>query len=158
MDTIDIDNDLKKELKSKYDDLRKRLTSPESRFFHLNTLDNFIFHFDEIKPEEDRVWVYKNLWMFFEACDEYIDNIDRKKGSQLFSTYLFKVAMLYRKKLHFALLIDKTYLIPFYLTFFIILYFTTSFWISLVPILIFFVHYFYNFSKYRQKRLYGMFL
>jgi len=152
-----IDNNLKHDLDSKYDDLRKRLTGLESRYFHLNTVDNFIFHFNAIEPEEDRVWAYTKLCKFFEVCNNYIDNIDRKRGAELFRTYLSKVAMLYREKLGFALLIDKFYLITFYFIIFLILYFTTSVWISLISVLLFLIHYFHNFSKYRQKKLYDLF-
>jgi hypothetical protein len=157
MDAVSIDRNLKQDLESRYYELRQKVTGPESKYFHLHTLENLIYHFDDIKTEADKVWAYMSLSKYFEACQEYIEHIDKKKGAELFHNHLFNVAMFYREKLSFALLIDTFYLVSIYFALFLVLYFTTFFWLSLIPVVLFLIHYLYNFRKYQQRRLYGLF-
>ena len=151
------DKNFKPDLERRYQELKEKLTAFEGRYFHLNTLENLIHHFDEIKIEEDRVWTYLSLCKFLEANNNHLDDMTREKASELFNSHLLKVIEFYREHHSFALLIDTRYLVPFYLILFVILYFTTLFLISLIPVLLFLFHYLYNFNKYRLKWLYGLF-
>lgn len=88
---------------------------------------------------------------FLNANNDHLYDITSKNGSELFNAHRWKVADFFRQHHKFALLIDKFYLISFYLLLFVILHVTTSFLISLIPVALFLVHYLYNFTKYRQK-------
>ncbi len=59
------DSDFKVELKSKIIGLKEQLTLNEQRYFHINTVENYVFFLDEIKSNEDKIWVYTTLSQYF---------------------------------------------------------------------------------------------
>ena len=67
------------------------------KYFHLQTVKNFIQYFPAIKNNNDRLWVLNNLNDYLENCTSHINSIDRYTSSILYMKYLDKIGDFYRK-------------------------------------------------------------
>ena len=65
----------------------------EKKYFHVKTIENLIFHFEEIKTENDKNWVYETLAEYFKKCFENVPSIDRDTSKNLFFEYLDKITI-----------------------------------------------------------------
>jgi hypothetical protein len=70
------------------------------KYFHLKTVENFIFHFDGFKDRTKKRQIYATLTDYFDSIFA-IDSIDARLSKELFDRYLFKIARLYDMYLKF---------------------------------------------------------
>ena len=64
-------------------ELSSSILAKQRKYFHLNTIDNLIFHFADIKTEIDKKWVYESLIEYFRVCADIMPSIDRNTRAAL---------------------------------------------------------------------------
>jgi len=151
------DSDFKVELKSKIIGLKEQLTLNEQRYFHINTVENYVFFLDEIKSNEDKIWVYTTLSQYFLDSANYTTSIDRKKSQELFLKYLDKLTDYYQTNFGFVLIINQTLFASFFLLLFLICYFILGIFFSLIPVTIYLLLTIRTYKKLKEKKVYSIF-
>lgn len=132
------------------------LNKNNRRYFHPNTVNNLIFHFNEINIEADKEWILKNLREYFSECEHLCNNLSRSSGHELYMKYLYKITDYYHNNLKFVQS-DRALFVLFYLGLFIALYFIFGFLISIIAIAIFIFRFVVLFKKYKQKRVFSLY-
>ena len=138
-------------------ELNSSVGKEEKRYFHINTLENLIFHFEEIKTENDKTWVYENLVEYFKKCSEITASIDRNTSKGLFYEHIDKITDYYHSNLGFVMLVNRSIV---YLIYFLILLVCYTFFNLYVVSLVasFFIYQIIRvFKKYKAKQVYGLF-
>lgn len=127
------------------------------RYLHLRSVDNFIFHFDEIENEADKEWIYTTLTNYLLFCKQIDEDIDTKMGNQLYYEFLDKVAQYYRYHLKFRMVVNKVSYGIMFLVLLLTIVLVFNFLVSLivVPVFVHFLIYINN--KRKQKKVYGVF-
>ena len=135
------------------------LLSKETRnYFHFNTLDNFIYHFERISNSDDRQWVYHTLNNFFDEASGLIDQIDVDSSNTIYEEYLSKIASYYDSYLGFTMHTYLWVVVPMYLIALLILgYFLNFYLVLLLLSALFIYHMTYLYNKHKQKKLFGTF-
>jgi len=144
-------------LKALMKELDASIVVNEKRYFHVKTIENLIFHFEEIKTENDKNWVYETLVEYFKMCSEYVPSIDRETSKNLFNEYLDKITDYYHNNLGFVILMNRAIV---YLVYFLILslcYYFFNFYVVIVVASLFIYQIIRAFKKYREKQVYGLF-
>jgi hypothetical protein len=126
------------------------------KYFHPNTINNLILHFNEIKIEADKEWVFNNLREYFSECYKICDNFDRRNGRELYMKYLSKITDYYYENLKFTQS-DRTLFVVFYLSLFLALYLILDYRFALPVIAIFIFRFIVLYKKYKQKRVYSLY-
>src|SRR6266436_6151964 len=80
----------------------------EKKYFHLNTIENLIFHFEEIKTENDKNWIYETLEEYLKKCLALIPSIDRNISKDLFYDNINKLTTYYHDNLCFIILMNRS--------------------------------------------------
>ena len=75
--------------------LNNSVEEHKRKYFHLKTIENLIFHFDDIRSESDKKWVYETLDEYFQKCSNLSTSIDRQISKKLFFEFLDKVTDYY---------------------------------------------------------------
>ena len=88
--------------------LNNSVEEHKRKYFHLKTIENLIFHFDDIRSESDKKWVYETLDEYFQKCSNLSTSIDRRISKKLFFEFLDKVTDYYHSNLGFSILINRT--------------------------------------------------
>lgn len=127
------------------------------RYFHINTIENLIFHFDEIKTENDKIWIYQSLVDYFTMCSEYAPYIDRDKSKSLFYEHLDKITDYYHNNLGFSVLINRTVVYLFYIVILLLSYSYLNLYVAIAITLLLVLQTVRTFNKYRIRRVYGLF-
>lgn len=149
------------ERKSKLLETKNQVSNLQSgwnlKYLHFRSVDNFIFHFDQINNEADKQWIFDTLINYFIVCKEIDEVVDREMGNQLYSEFLDKIANYYRYKLNFIMAINKVGYFIFFLIIFFLAGFLFSFLIAsfIIPMYILFLIYIDR--KQKQKKVYGVF-
>ncbi len=147
----------KKHLQTLLWDLRSKSTSSETKYFHVNTIENLIAHFQQIKTENDKNWVYESLVEYFEQCSEYLPSIDRQISKDLFYTYIDKLTDYYQSNLGFTMLINRAVVYGVYILAILICYIFFS-WYVLVGVICFIIFQtIRTYKKFKAKQVYGLF-
>jgi hypothetical protein len=94
------------ELEEKYNQLINSIDKNKKRYFHLRTVKNFILHFFEIKNDNVKSWIFKNLNEYLLESKSCLESIDGIRSRELYVKYLDKVADYYRENLQFTLYIS----------------------------------------------------
>jgi hypothetical protein len=157
MELTNPEKNLKGELRIKWESLSENTSPHDRKYFHLKTLQNLIFHFDEIRNENDKRWVYSSLENYINECHNYIPSIDRTTSSQLYLQFIDKVTDYYRSYLGFILILDRNLLIIFYVVLFLLCYFIFNIWVSLIPIVFFILQFYRVYKKRKDKRVFSLF-
>lgn len=151
------------ELKKLLAELNDSVLLSKRKYFHPNTIENFIFHFDEIKTETDKNWVYETLTSYFKICldlihsSEPFDSIDSKTSKILWYDYIDKLTDYYEKNLGFDVLINRAFV---YFVYLIVLTLCSVFFNFYVVLLVasFFIFQIYKaYKKYSKKQVYGLY-
>jgi hypothetical protein len=151
-------SEMNKKLVSKKLQLQSLVDVNDRGFFHLRTLDNFIYHFNEISSESDRIWIYKTLDAFIDECYNYINCVNSKTSKSLYEENLKKTIQYYRKYLGFTTLISLQLIIFLFCLLIIFLGLLTNFYISVVSSMTILVIYLYfAYRKYKEKRVFGLY-
>lgn len=93
-------SDEKTKLANRLDEFRKYNDKIKEKYFHLKSVDNFIFHFDGFKDKGKKRQIYATLTDYFDSIFT-IDTVDARLSKELFDHYLFKIARLYDMYLKF---------------------------------------------------------
>jgi hypothetical protein len=144
-------------LRTLYSDLSNAVLQNNKRYFHLNTIGNLIYHFEEIENQRDRTWVYESLVEYFKKCADLVPSIDRKTSQFIFHEYLSRIAEFYDDKLGFVLLINRWVFYLVYAVVILVFYIFFKFYFAVFIAIIFVIQIFRVFKKYRERRCYSLF-
>ena len=139
-------------------DLNNSVGVTERKYFHVKTTENMIFHFDRIRTENDKKWVYETLVEYFKKCSEYTPSIDRGTSKSLFFEYLDKITDYYHNNLGFSVLMNRTIVYLVYLLILGLCYYFLNIYVTIGIIIFFSVQIIRAIQKYKQKIVYGLFL
>ncbi len=147
----------KKHLQSLLSELRNNVALNETKYFHVNTIENLIAHFQQVKTENDKNWVYESLVEYFKKCSEFLPSIDRQTSKDLFDEYIDKITDYYHSNLGFVMLINRTVVYCVYILAISICYIFFSWYV--VGIVIFFIIFkiISTYKKVKDKQVYGLF-
>ena len=129
----------------------------EKKYFHLKTIENLIFHFEGIKTENDKNWVYETLVEYFEKCSENGPSIDRDTSMNLFNEYLDKITDYYHNNLGFAVLMNRVVVYSVYFLILSLCYYFFNFYVVIAVASVFVIQIIRAFKKYKEKKVYGLF-
>src|SRR5690349_11440263 len=73
---------------------RKREDISKMKYYHLETVNNFVHHFSSIKDRSKKEEIYKNLTDYLILIND-IDQIDHKTGKALFDRSLLPISRIY---------------------------------------------------------------
>jgi hypothetical protein len=152
------DDEFKKnQLQSLLWEVKNKTTANEARYFHVSTIENLITHFQRIKTDNDKNWVYESLVEYFEKCSEFLPPIDKETSNDLYHAYIDKLTDYYSNNLGFVMLINRAIIYFIYLI--VILLCFVFFNLYVVVGVIFFINIqiLKNYKKYKDKRVYAIF-
>jgi hypothetical protein len=127
------------------------------KYFHFQTIQNIIIHYDEIKTQNDKEWVYNSLLQYFAACKELGPAIDRNTSKMLFYEYVDNLADYYGKNLGFSLMLNRTVIYFFYFLCLLLTYIFVNVYVMLVLASLFIYHIGTQYLKYKRRRVYSIF-
>lgn len=138
------------------DELSNSITATDRRYFHLQTIENLIFHFDEIKTENDKNWVYNGLVIYFNKCAELAPSIDRETSMNMYYDYIDNITDYYYKNLGFSLLTNRSivYLIYFIVLLLCLIFF--NYYVVLLAASFFVFRIIVLFKKYKDRKVYSL--
>lgn len=137
--------------------LNNSVEEHKRKYFHLKTIENLIFHFDDIRSESDKKWVYETLDEYFQKCSNLSTSIDRRISKKLFFEFLDKVTDYYHSNLGFSILINRTVVYFIYVLLLILCHYFFAFYVLLSVAGLFAFQIFISFRKFKQKKVYGLF-
>src|SRR5688572_5821570 len=104
MNVVDLDSSSQqKVLQHKKATLESFVNHNSRKYFHLNTLNNFIYHFTDISNIDDRQWIYKTLQSYMDEAHGLSQQINLDSSKVIYENYLNKVANYYDKHLGFTM-------------------------------------------------------
>jgi hypothetical protein len=138
--------------------LESLVNKDRRKYFHLNTLDNFIYHFGDILNVDDRQWIYKTLQNYINEAQGLSQKITIDSSKAIYEDYLSKVATYYDKHLGFTMYVYLWVIIGMYLAALLIITYITNIYIEIVvSSALFIYHMTYLHEKHKQKKLFGTF-
>lgn len=150
-------------LNKKYSEVISQIDERRHRYYNLNSIGNFIFHFEELK-DQDKEKVFEHIIEYLDLIQE-IDRDEvreireiRKGTRQLSEEYIFPLAHNYYSSLAmgFTPYSRWTVIYAFFIIGLLVLYIIGAdlFWYYPVSIL-FFSYHLYLLYKKSKKRVYG---
>src|ERR1700733_15141081 len=127
----------------------------DRRYFHVKTIENLIFHFDEIKTENDKNWVHETLIDYFKICSKYVPSINRNTSKNLFNEYLDNLTDYYYNNLGFAVLMNRSIVYLVYFLVLVLCYYFFNLYVAMAVAAIFIFQVITAFKKYRARKVYG---
>ena len=127
------------------------------KYYNLNTVGNLIFHFNEIKNETDKNWVYETLVGYMKRCSEHVPSINSKISNQLWNDYIDKIAVYYVDNLNFTQLLNRTFVYVIYLIVLCICYIFLNLYVVFIVAFLFIMQIIRIYDKYRKRRVFGIF-
>jgi hypothetical protein len=127
------------------------------RYFHWQTIDNLIYHFDHITIEDDKRSVHASIMSFISECILVRDIIDRKLSVRLWNKHLDKVTDYYSSNLGFHLVANQLVSFAFYLLLFLAGTYFFNLFIGLVPVAVFLIQSFLISRWRRERKAYCLF-
>jgi hypothetical protein len=113
----------------------ENLVQKEKRmYFHLNSLNNFIYHFNEITNFEDREWVFKRIINYIDEALRLTHLINLDSSKTIYKTYLEKIAKYYENYLGFTMHVYLWIITIMYLIVFAIIAYFTTVYIGLITL------------------------
>jgi hypothetical protein len=150
----DYNNDQRKTLLTLLNRLNDSITEDQKRFYYLRTIENMIFHFNEIKDETDRSWVYQSLSEYLNKCFELLPKSIAESRKDLYDRYLYKLISYYHDYLGFPIIVFSNFLLVVYLSILIICSYFFKLWVVLLIGLLFLIQTMNSIKRYRNKRFY----
>jgi hypothetical protein len=147
----------KEHLQRLLSELSNSLEINGKRYFHIRTVENLIFHFEEIKTENDRTWVYEVLVEYFHKCSQLVPSIDRSLSKDLFNEYIDKITDYYHSNLGFVMLINRSIVYLFYLIILILCFIYFNIYVLLVVLSLCLLQIIKAYKKYKERKVYGLF-
>lgn len=127
------------------------------KYFHVNTVENLIFHFDKIRTENDKNWVYENLLSYLTVCLKIGSSINKQIGEEMFYENIDKLTDYYYNNIGFSLLLNRELVYGIYILILIVCYFVFNFYIVIGLAILFSFITIRTFRKYKEKKVYGLF-
>ncbi len=140
----------KEHLQALISELQAAVIVSERKYYHLNTLENLIFHFEGIKAEKDKNWVYETLDEYFKECFSNTLNMDREISKRLFFEYLDKITDFYHSNLGFVVLMNRGVVYFAYLVILALCYYYFNLYVVLGVVIFIALQTFKVFLKYRR--------
>ncbi len=144
-------------LQSLMNELNNSIGINEKKYFHLQTIENLIFHFERVKTENDKNWIYETIVVYFKRCSEIMTSIDRNTSKDLFYEHVDKVTDYYHNNLGFVLLINRTIVYLIYFLILLLCYIFLNFYVVIIVASLLMFQTFRVFKKYKEKMVYGLF-
>jgi hypothetical protein len=138
-------------------ELSNSITSTDRPYFHLQTIENLIFHFDEIKTENDKNWVYHGLVSYFTKCAEIVPSIDRETSTHIYDEYIDNITDYYHKHLGFSMLTNRSIVYVIYFIVLILCYVFLNWYAVLFAASFFILMIFKMFKKNKEKKVYSLY-
>ena len=155
---MNLQTDTRKELlQNLFNEVSNSIELSKRRYFHVHTIENLIFHFDEIRTENDKKWVYETLLSYLTVCVEIAPSIDRRIGEEIFYGHIDKLTDYYFSNVGFSLVLNRELVYSIYISVIILCYFIFNFYIVIGMTLLFSFMTLRTFKKYKEKRVYGLF-
>ena len=104
----------------------------DKKYFHIQTIENIIYHFENIKSENDKDWVYKILVTYFEKCSKIKTSIDRNISKNIFDEYIDKITDYYYSNLGFVMLINRPLIYFVYFVCLVLCYVFFKFYVVII--------------------------
>jgi len=131
------------------------LKKPNKRFYHIKSVENFIFHFDETSQTLEK----ENI---FNLLKNYLDHINENDISDIiecrekFEKFIYPVGKYFEKNCKFIIFV-KLYISIFYLAVIcsVLYFFNSNVYFYLCAIAAVLIFYGYTYLKIRNKRIYG---
>lgn len=147
--------DHKQSLQKGLDDLKiaKNITK---RFYHFHSIENFIYHFDDLENIQIKERIYLILSEYLERVKEHpIENL--QECTSLFDDYIRPVGNLYERTFGFMPMINNWVIIFWTILIFGFVYaFNLSIIFYWIIGVLFFSYYFYIRKKRIEKKVYGL--
>jgi len=155
---MDKRNDFRKEhLRTLLYELKNASSTSEGRYFHTNTIENLITHFEEVKTENDKNWVYESLVEYFKKCSEFTPSIDRQTSKDLFYEHIDKITDYYHNNLGFTMLINRSVVYFIYCLIILLCYIFFNLYVVAVIVFLILIQITRTFKKFKEKQVYGLF-
>jgi hypothetical protein len=97
-------------LEEEFDKLKYIYLLSKQKYLHIKSVGHFLFHFNCLTNEEDKIIVYNNLSAFIKDAKESII-YNGSDSYHLYKRYLEVVANLYSNKLGFSIAILPSYIL-----------------------------------------------
>jgi len=143
-------------LQTLLDELSNSITATDRRYFHLQTIENLIFHFDEIKTENDKNWVYNGLVIYFNKCAELVPSIDRETSRNMYYDYIDNITDYYYKNLGFSLLTNRSIVYLIYFIVLVLCFIFFNYYVVLFAASFFVFRIIVLFKKYKDRKVYSL--
>jgi hypothetical protein len=154
---IEITDNRKELLQNLMDTLMVSILVSKKKYYHPKTTYNLIFHFDKIKSEVDRIWVFNNLDAYLKRCMELIPEMNLKTSEVLFDEYIYKLIRYYHKNIGFWLFRITPGQTLIYLIVLAVSFYFFQIWVSVMIATFFLILIAYSIFKFREKKVYGIF-
>jgi hypothetical protein len=137
----------------------KREIKGSRKYFHLNTVRNFIIHFEELPNEKAKGWIFEDLCAYFIECGYYLNSIDRDISHVLYFKYLDKISIYYHDHVRFTLYPGFILILLILIVFTIVLklFFFNWLYSILFGVFCFVTYSTYLIRKKKNKRTFGFF-
>lgn len=140
------------------DNFKKRENISKKKYYHLETVSNFILYFSSIKDRARKAEIHKNLTDYLILINE-IDQIDHKMGKTLFDQFLLPTSKLYSIYSGFFVYPKIDILVI------IFVFLNALIWVVGLPSpvypvlsLAFFIYFIFIQKKRKENKVYGYFL
>jgi len=133
----------------------------KNRFYHLTTIQNFIYHLPKIKDKTKKQLAYDNLTEYLLIINSMPESeeLDAKSGDELFSRYLQPLISIYEIRLGFIPFIRLPILLIFFLLAEAVAFgLKVPLSIHLIIDIVFLFYALYQLYKRKQKKIFGLFV
>lgn len=145
----------KENLQNKFNDLKLARDSNQ-KFYHFRSIENFIYHFDDVGSLELKEKIYSILMEYLQkVIEDPIENLE--ECTSLFDDYIRPVGNLYERALGFMPMI-RIWVIIFWVIPLMIIVYALNLSIIFYGIIgvLFLSYYFYIRKKRIEKKIYGL--
>jgi hypothetical protein len=145
-------------LEEMLENIRKSGDAKRLKYFHLGTIDNFIYHFESIKHRKQREFILEKLHEYLTLIQS-VEFVDTAKGQAIFHEYIYPISDVYNRYAGFFILPGNGMVSALCIVVFVLLYFLElSRWINLSVTIFLFLYITFLFIKKKQRKVYGYFL
>ena len=147
----------KQELLASKDAVFSDFTDWNKKYLHDCTVSNLIEHFDRIKNEDDKPWIFNSLQTYLMFCRGINEEIDRSQSNGIYMAYLDRLCNYYRYNLGFRMVVGRVADFLLFATAFVSLILLLNFYSALLSIPLFVLHRQRIVRKMKRKEAYGVF-
>lgn len=143
----------KSELFSLLTEAKRSMPSNKYSNYHLNTVENYIKFFDQIKLPVDREEVFKTLHTYLSLI-QVQGNVDFDDSLYFFKKFISPLIVFYEKEFGFTTYVKPWIFLSWYFLIFSLLYFITrSIWVLAAVTILFSFYFFVNQKNKKEGRV-----